>query len=131
MSNRDIVKSYTAEAAINPCRFVKPGSNDYGVVQAAAAADKIIGVSMPLGSLGSGTALSSGDTCDVMHDGIADVQLGGSVTRGDLLTSDASGQGIVATGTAGSNYRTGGIALVSGVSGDIIPVLLTPGSFQG
>jgi hypothetical protein len=86
---------------------------------------------MPLGSLNMGVNFASGDTVDVMHDGIADLQLGGTVTRGDLLTSDASGQGITATGTAGTNYRTIGMAIVSGVSGDIIPVLLTPGSFQG
>ena len=131
MSNRDIIKSYTAEAAITPCRIVKPGAADYGLAQAAASTDKAIGVSMPLGSLNMGVNYASGDTVDVMHDGIADLQLGGTVTRGDLLISDASGCGIVATGTAGSNYRIIGIALVSGVANDIIPVLLTPGSFQG
>lgn len=124
MSNRDIIKSYSAEGTISPCRIVKCGANDYGVAQAAASADKVIGVSTPL------VSVLSGDSVEVMHDGIADVQLGGTVTRGDLLISDAAGQGITATGTAGSNYRIVGIALVSGVSGDIIPVLLTPGSYQ-
>ena len=125
MSNRDIIKSYSAEGAIAPCRFVKPGAADYGVLVAAAAADKIIGVSMPL------ITAASGDTTDVMHDGIADLQLGGTVARGDLITSDATGQGITATASAGVNVRTGAIALVSGVSGDIVPVLLSPGNFQG
>lgn len=125
MSNRDIIKSYLSEGTISPCRIVKCGANDYGVAQAAAAADKIIGVTMPL------VSVASGDSVEVMHDGICDVQLGGTVTRGDLLISDTSGQGITATGTAGINYRIVGIALVSGVASDIIPVLLTPSSFQG
>jgi endonuclease YncB( thermonuclease family) len=125
MSNRDLIKSYSSEGTIAPCRIVKPGANDYGVAVAAAAADKLIGVTMPL------ISVVSGDTVEIMHDGICDLQLGGTVTRGDQLTSDASGQGITATASAGSNVRVIGIAIVSGVSGDIIPVLLSPGSFQG
>ena len=68
---------------------------------------------------------------EVAHDDIADVVLGGAVTRGDLLTSDANGAAITATAAAGTNIRVIGIALVSGVAGDIIPVLLNPTSFQG
>lgn len=125
MSNRDIAKSYSAEGAIAPCRIVKPGAADYGVLQAAAVSDKLIGITVPLVSAGSG------DSVDVIHDGIADLQLGGTVTRGDLLTSDANGQGVTAAPAAGTNNRVIGSALVSGVSGDIIPVLLSVGSFQG
>lgn len=126
MSNRDIIKSYSAEGAISPCRFVKPGANDYGVLAAAGATDKIVGISMPL------ITVATGDTVDVMHDGIADLQLGtGGATRGDLLTSDATGNGVTAAPGAGTNNRVGAVALVTGVAGDIIPVLLTPGSVQG
>jgi len=125
MSNREIIKSYSAEGTISPCRLVKPGAADYGVVVATAGADKVIGVTMPL------VSVVSGDSVEIMHEGIADLQLGGTVTRGDLLMSDGTGQGIVAAAGAGANVRTIGTALVSGVSGDIIPVLLSPGSFQG
>lgn len=125
MANREITKSYTAEGAISPCRIVKPGAADYGVLAAAAVGDKLIGVTVPT------ITVATGDSVDVIHDGIADVQLGGTVTRGDLLTSDANGQGVTAAPAAGTNNRVIGSALVSGVSGDIIPVLLSPGSFQG
>lgn len=130
MSNRDLIKTFTAEGTITPSRIAKCGANDYGLLQAAASTDKTIGVVMPLGSLNQGLTYASGDTVEVMLDGVADLQIGGTVTRGDLLISDANGCGITATGTAGTNYRIIGIALVSGVANDIIPVLLTPGSFQ-
>ncbi len=125
MANRDIVKTYSAEGSISPNRIVKPGAADYGVVVAAAVGDKLIGVTVPI------ISVVSGDSVDVIHEGIADLALGGTVTRGDLLTSDASGQGVTAAPGAGTNNRVIGIALVSGVSGDIIPVLLSPGSVQG
>ena len=125
MANRDLVKSYTAEGAIPAARIVKFGAADYGVLQAAAVGDFLIGVSLP------NIAAATGESCDVIHEGIAELQLGASVTRGALLTSDASGQGVVAAPAAGTNNRVIGVALVSGVSGDIIPVLISPGTFQG
>lgn len=125
MANRELVKTYAAEAAIGACLIVKPGAADYGVVLSAAATDKHFGVTLP------NVAAASGETCDVIHGGIADLKLGGTVTRGDLLTSDASGQGVAAAPAAGSNNRVIGIALVSGVSGDIVPVLIFPSSVQG
>lgn len=125
MANRGLVKSYSAEGAISPCRFVKPGAADYGVLQAAAAADKVIGITVPL------ITVAATETVDVVHEGITDLELGGVVARGDLLISDANGKGIVATAGAGANVRTGAIAMVSGVAGDVIPVLVEAGSFQG
>jgi len=105
--------------------FVKPGAADNRALPAAASTDKIFGITGPV------VSAASGDPVDVIHDGIADLKLGGTVTRGDLLTSDASGQGITAAPTAGNNARFGAVALVSGVSGDIIPVKVTLGSVQG
>nr|WP_320132338.1 capsid cement protein [uncultured Holophaga sp.] len=125
MANRDLVKSYTAEADLDICLFVKPGAADYGMLPAAAATDAIIGVTGPV------VAADSGESVDVIHGGIADLQLGGTVTRGDLLTADASGKGVTAAPATGANARYGAVALVSGVSGDIIPVLITLGSIQG
>lgn len=125
MANRETVKTYVAEGAIGPCLFVKPGAADYGVLAGAAAADKVIGITVP------NVSAAIGDPVDVIHDGIADLKIGGSVTRGDLLVSDASGQGVVAAPTTGANARYGAVALVSGVSGDIIPVKVTLGSVQG
>lgn len=124
MANNGLIKSYQAEAAINPYRIVKLGAADYGVVQGASAADSLIGVTTEVDA-------TTGERVDVVHSGIADVRLGGAVTRGQFITSDASGQGVAAAPAAGVNNRIVGIALVSGVSGDIAPVLLTPRSIQG
>jgi hypothetical protein len=124
MANNGLTKNYNAAGTIAPYTIVKPGSNDYDVVAAAAATDKIIGVTTEVGAV-------SGEPCDVIHDGIADVKLGGTVTRGDLITSDANGNGVTAAPATGANARIVGIALVSGVAGDVIPVDIELGSMQG
>jgi hypothetical protein len=124
MANNGLTKSYTAEGAIAANRIVKFGSNDWGVLQAAAAADALIGITTEIDA-------ASGERVDVVHEGIADVKLGGSVTRGGPITSDASGQGVAPSPAAGTNNRVVGFALISGVSGDIIPVMISLGSFQG
>ncbi len=125
MANRGLVKSYTAGGAISPNRIVKFGAADYTVLQGAAATDSLVGVTVPL------LTVAQGETVDVIHDGIADVEYGGNVTRGDLLTSDANGKAVTAAPVAGANARIIGTALVSGVAGDICPVLIDLTSFQG
>ncbi|PPQ17959.1 DUF2190 domain-containing protein [Bradyrhizobium sp. AC87j1] len=124
MANIGLTKSYTAEGAISANTIVKVGANDYGILQGAAATDKLIGISTEIPAI-------SGERADVVHEGIADLKLGGTVARGDLLTSDATGQGVTAAPAAGSNVRIIGMALISGVVGDIIPVKVAPGSLQG
>jgi hypothetical protein len=124
MANNGLTKNYLAEGAISANRFVKVGAADYGVLQAAAVADKIIGITTEIDA-------SSGERVDVVHEGIADLKLGGTVARGDLLTSDATGQGVTAGPAAGTNNRIGGMALISGVIGDVIPVKVMQGTFQG
>lgn len=111
-----LIKSCTAGGTINARRFLKY-SADGTVVQAAASSDLIIGASDTLGA-------ASGDRADVIHTEIAEIQLGGSVTRGQQLTADANGCGVV---VSAAGQRVGGIALISGVSGDYIPVLVLPG----
>lgn len=124
MANIGLTKSYTAEGAISANTIVKVGAADYGILQGAAATDKLIGISTEISAI-------SGERADVVLDGIADLKLGGTVARGDLLTSDATGQGVTAAPAAGVNNRYIGMALISGVVGDIIPVKLAPGSLQG
>ena len=124
MALNGLTKSYNAGAAIGARLIVKPGSNDYDVIQGAAVGDLLIGVSTDI-------AAASGERVDVIQEGIADVKLGGTVTRGQPITSDASGQGVAAAPAAGVNNRIIGFALISGVSGDIIPVQLAPGYIQG
>lgn len=111
-----LTKSKTAGAAVNGYRFVKPGASDNQVLLAAAATDAIVGVSDALGGI-------SGGRVDVHYAGIVEVELGGTVAAGAQLTADSVGRGV----TAASTNRTGGIALVAGVLGDIIDVLIAPG----
>jgi hypothetical protein len=126
--NQGLLKTFTAAAAVNHSRFVKFDTLDTTIVQGAAGADSIIGVSdfSPVG-----TAAATGERVDVQLTDIATVLYGGTVTRGQLVMSDSTGRAVAATAAAGVNVRTCGVALVSAVVGDLGPVLLTPGSFQG
>jgi hypothetical protein len=119
MRNPGLTKNFTADAAIAAYRIVKAGSADGYVAIAAAATDALIGVS----DLG---CTAAGDRLDIILGGIAEVEFGGTVTRGNLLTSDASGKAIA----AGEGDRTIGVAMVSGVSGDIGSVRVLPGGAQ-
>lgn len=113
-------KSYQAGAAINPSRFVKHGASDNAAIQATDASAAILGISEQL-------AVASGQMVDVIKSGVAFLELGGTVTRGDVLIPDADGKGIAATVVAGTEQHTGAVAEVSGVAGDIIPVQVLPG----
>ncbi len=124
MANTLLNKNYVAEAAVSPYRIVKFGTSDGNVVQSAAAADAHIGVMESVGP-------ALGERCDVVKSGIADVEFGGTVTRGAPVTADASGRAIAAAPAAGSNVRIIGFAEVSAVLGDIAPILVAPGVMQG
>lgn len=123
--NNGLIKNYTAGGAISPCRIVKPHTADGQVVQAAAAADFLMGVSVEI------VSPASGERCDVVKFGIANVEFGGTVTRGGPVTSDANGKAVAAAPAAGSNVRIIGFAEISAVSGDIAPVLIGPSLMQG
>jgi len=125
MSTQLLVRNFKATTATQYARLVKPGSNDYDVVPAAAVSDLIIGVVAQPG------VVSINDRCDVAMAGVAEVELGGTVTRGNEITSDASGRGLAAAPGAGTNNRIVGVALQSGVIGDIIEVLVSVGIKQG
>lgn len=118
------IKNYTAGGAIAKYRIVK-FSADGSVVQGAAATDALIGVVDIPG------AAVSGNRVDVVRDDLTLVEYGDTVTRGDLLTSDANGKAVTAAPAAGVNNRIIGIAEVSGVAGDIVYLFVTAGSVQG
>ena len=124
MSNIVLADNFRAEAAIPAFTIVKFGSADTLVVAAASATDKIYGVTTDIPA-------AAGERCDVISVGGADVLYGGNVSRGDLLTSDASGRAVTAAPAAGVNNRVIGIAEVSGVAGDIGYVSIARGSTQG
>lgn len=116
---------FFAGGTIAPNLLVKIGAADQTVIAAAAATDKILGVSVM-----NITALS-GDRVDVVVNGEYEVKLGGTVARGDFITSDASGLGVAAAPAAGTNNGVVGMALEAGVAGDLIAVQLSPGTRQG
>lgn len=125
MSNLLLSTSFTAEAAIAPYRIVKHGAADRNVVQAAAAADPSIGVTMELPA-------AIGERCDVMRVGIALVEAGAAFTRGALITADAVGRGVASAPAAGVNNRVIGIAdEAATAAGDIVRVFISPCSLQG
>ncbi|MGD9599926.1 MAG: capsid cement protein [Steroidobacteraceae bacterium] len=123
MRNEGLSKTLIAGAAVAARRIVKFGASDTAVLQAAAATDLSIGVA----DLGA----ASGEYCDVIVDGIALVEYGGNVTRGAKLTSDADGKAIAAAPAAGANAQVIGIAMLSGVAGDIGSVRIAPSTMQG
>ena len=109
MNKPGLISNFVAEGAVNAHRIVKFGTTDAVVALAAAVADLSIGVS---------TDVAAGDTerCDVILSGAAPIEYGAAVTRGERLTSDASGRAIP---IALATDIIIGKALVSGVTGDI------------
>jgi hypothetical protein len=124
MGNPTLIKNYTAEGDIAACRIVKFGSADGQVLQAAASIDRIVGVNEAL-------PVAAGERVDVIRTGIADVEFGGNVTRGQPVTADANGKAIYANPAAGVNANIIGFAEINAASGDIAPVLLACGVLQG
>jgi hypothetical protein len=125
MANPGLIKNYRAGATVNQYRIVKFGANDGEVVQGAAATDLLIGVSCQPG------AVSAGQRIDIVRCDMADVEYGGVVTRGKKLTSDADGKAVEAAPAAGDNVHIIGIAEVSGIAGDIVPMYIEPSVMQG
>lgn len=109
---------------VRPSRFVKAGATDFRVLQAGAN-ERAIGISRkgtrnpPYEGLNDGLLAKVGENCPTHGLGdTAPLELGGSVTRGDRLRSDANGRGVTAT-AAESAYA---VAKESGASGEIILV---------
>lgn len=124
--NVGLVKSFKAGAAIAQRRIVKFGAADGEVIQAAAAADLSLGVCVQPGG-----ASAAGERVDVQLTDIAEVEFGGAVTRGQEVTSDASGKAVAAAPGAGANVRIVGIAMNTQANGDFGDVLLSQGVKQG
>jgi len=79
-----------AEGSIIAYSIVKEGASDFGALQAAGPNDAIIGVNGEI-------AASSTDPVDVIRLGPAFLTAGGTITRGDRLTSDANGKAVTAS----------------------------------
>jgi hypothetical protein len=122
-----------ATGTISPSAFVSV-SADHGVRQSSAAADIPVGISqvgfdrppglvqlLP-GAVYTDIAAASGEELQIFFLGdVCGLRLGsGGCSANQLLTSDASGRGVVA---AGGNY-VGALAMQGGNVDDIIQVLV-------
>lgn len=124
MSNELLLKNYVAAGTIPKYRIVSFGGTDGTVVASSAATSLHIGVNAELDVV-------SGERVDVVRSGLPLVEYGGAVTRGQPLTSDASGRAVAAAPAAGSNVRIVGFAEVNAVLGDIDRMQLAPSVMQG
>lgn len=119
-----IEKSVKCTAAVAAFTIAKPGADDDTFSTATAVSEELVGVFQHLTS-------AANEEVRLMLTGITRVKLGGTVTRGNFATTDGSGQGLAAAPSAGVNNAVIGKFLASGVSGDIVPMLLGVGKIQG
>lgn len=124
MSNPILFKNFTAGAAIAAFRLVRFSAAET-VIQAAAVSEFIIGATQDV-------APANGERAEILMAGIAYVEAGAAFALGALLTTDGVGRAVVAAPAAGTNNRIAGFALDAAVAaGDVVRVMLAPGSFQG
>lgn len=109
MSNPLMTKAHNAAGPIAKHSVVKFHTDEESVVVATAVADKSFGVT-------DNVDVVSGESVDVHTHGIVDVVYGDVVTAGDRLTANASGQAVA---VSGASDEVVGVAMVSGVAGDI------------
>ncbi len=111
MANPEFFKTLIADGVVGSYRIVAHGSVDGSAKQADAATDALMGTTQEFGAVDA-------ERLDVALGGLPEVQYGGTVQRGDPLTSDAEGKAVKAT-VSGS--RIIGFAWVSAVANDIAP----------
>ena len=79
-----------------------------------------------------GSACAAGDTIDLVLNGVYPLIAGGTITRGDWVTSGGTdGSVITETAIAGVNVAVVGQALESAVSGDRVACTINPFMKQG
>jgi hypothetical protein len=104
-----------AEGTISAYRIIVNGSSDTQYAQATANTQKLIGISLPGSGPTAENMVANGDTFTLITEGVALVEYGGTVNRGDPLTTDAQGRAV----QGGSGNEVIGHALVSGVEGNV------------
>jgi hypothetical protein len=119
-----------AEGDIYPCRFVKVGAAEGGLLAATAATDKIIGISFKDTRRSdyvdtSGKLAASGEPLSYYRQGArCKVEAGGTITIGALLKATTAGLAIV---VASSGDYYGARALGPAVTGEYCEVEVTLG----
>lgn len=119
-----LVTSHEASAAIDG--YVIVAFSDAAVSGKVATAT---GPTAPLvGTTGRIGVSAAGQMVDVERTGVPRVRLGGTVSAGDRLTSDATGRAVK---VAAAGQRVIGTAERPGVAGDIITYFAAPSVAQG
>lgn len=120
-SVRDFEKSLLSTNDLSTKQFyivAVDTANDESLILGAAATDPIIGVLQNKPKAGAAALYRFLGTTKVIA--------GGTITRGDFVTSDGNGKAVT---TTSSSNATVGIALVSAVAGDIFEVQLAVGRY--
>lgn len=114
-----LTTAFRAGGAITKRRILTDGASDGAAIQATGATARLLGVSTDIDT-------ASGAIVDAIRTGLASVEYGGTVARGNPLTADASGRAIAATLPIAADTYIIGFAEVSGVLGDIGSVQIAP-----
>ncbi|AFY60356.1 hypothetical protein [Synechococcus sp. PCC 6312] len=114
MKTPGLIKNFDSASPVAPRRIMAMGASDGYAEQASSPSQRLIGVSQ--------WGRSQAGRTDVVLSWIEEVDYGGTITRGQLLTTDADGKAV----TAGDGDYSVGMAFVSGVAGDIGYVLINP-----
>ena len=107
---------FTAGEALAAHRIVAMGDADAKVAYPAAETGPIIGVTDRPAELGA--------PVDVWVSGVVTVLYGAGIARGALLTANADGEAIA---TVTATHRIAGVALRTGVAGDLGLMLISQG----
>lgn len=111
--NNQQILAGIASALVNPFRFIIRDTANLRVKQS--------GANGLTSGVGPDYEVALDEALPYAAGGVAQLELGGSVTAGDRLKSDATGKGVkLAAATADQNV--GAVALKTGVSADVIPV---------
>lgn len=125
--------SKVAGGNISPSRFVKLDTGNDGKALQCGAGEMAYGISgpdvrnFPYGSLDDGYHAVAGTNCRVF--GLGErcwLELGGTVTPGVLLKSNADGKGVA---VSANNDFYGAVSIQGGVAGDLIEVEVRSGYY--
>lgn len=117
------IKALTADAAIRGNRIVAFHASKQAAIEGASNTAALIGIATLPGA-------AVGGVVDVVQHGPAEVVLGGNLDRGALVTSDDQGRAVAlpAPAAAAKTVRTIGQIQLSGVEGDIVPIIVSAGA---
>lgn len=121
-----LTKAYIASEAIGAKKFVKFGTDETDIDICDTAGERVLGIATEAADAGD---VTNEKRLNVTIMGIEVVVAGGTVSAGDPVQTDASGDAVaLAASTADQNVA--GIAMADALDGDWLPVLLTPGGSE-